>query len=123
MPSVRVGGAVTGLLCQTRPPEWWETGDPGNRLAIGLCRVCPGREECAAGARGEAGVIRAGVAYLERGGVAEICHCGYPDDRRADYRRSYACCRRCAVPRLRNWSRKRYWAEQYKARKAKGNAN
>lgn len=105
------------FLCQTRPAEWWETGDPGNRLAIGLCGACPGRVECAAGVRAEAGVIRAGVAYTEQGKVALICHCGYPDDRRQDPRRPARCCRWCELPKVRNWSRREYWKSYYQRRR------
>lgn len=107
-------------LCVSRPPDWWETGDDGNRLALAICRVCPVREECAAGSLREAGVIRAGVAYTERGKVARICSCGYPDDKLPDPRRTTTLCRRCLPPPLRAWrqDRRRYWAEYYRRRKA-----
>lgn len=28
--------------CVTLDPEWWDTGDDGNRLALMLCDLCPG---------------------------------------------------------------------------------
>lgn len=107
-------------LCATRPADWWETGDGGNRLALALCRVCPAQPACAATASREAGVIRAGVAYTERGRVARICSCGYPDDKLPDPRRTTSLCRRCEVPLLRAWrqDRRRYWADYYRRRKA-----
>jgi hypothetical protein len=108
-------------LCETRPPEWWETGDPGNRLAMLLCGVCPARQRCADTSTGEYGVVRAGVAYLDCGRVAPICHCGRPI---ATYRgRTLSgCCATCRVPTLRAWrqDRRKYWAEYYRQRKAKG---
>lgn len=113
-------------LCFGQPPEHWDTGDPGNRLALTLCRVCPLRrgETCDAGEpdRRPFGVIRAGVAYNERGGVCELCGCGYPIDDLPDVRRHITECRRCRVPRLRSWdrtfqSRRAYFAACYQRRK------
>mgnify|MGYP001163052938 CR=1 FL=1 len=115
-------------LCFGKPPEQWDTGDDGNRLALALCRVCPLRQgdDCAAGEpdRRPFGVIRAGVAYNERGGRCEICACGYPIDELPDARRDIRECRRCRAPRLRSWDRtfydrRQYFAKQWKKRKAR----
>lgn len=101
---------MTGL-CFTQPPEYWDTGDPGNRLALGLCRVCPLRDgdDCAAGLPDQRphGVIRAGVAYNERGGVCPTCdRCGYPVDDLPDRRRpTPPGCKHCRVPQLQSWQR------------------
>ena len=116
-------------LCETRPYEWWDTGDSGNRLALALCRVCPMRdgETCRAGQldRRPTGVIRAGVAYNERGGVCPICdRCGYPNDDLPERKRTRAPgCRHCRVPQLHSWarrflSRSAYNAAGYRRRKA-----
>ncbi|RLK13300.1 hypothetical protein DER29_4317 [Micromonospora sp. M71_S20] len=111
---------MTAALCATRPADWWDLGDDGNRLALAICRVCPVQTACAATADREAGVIRAGIAYLERGQVAPICQCGYPDDKRLDPRRTTVLCRRCHVPNLRAWrqDRRRYWSDYYRRHKA-----
>lgn len=69
--------AVTAL-CRGKPADWWETGDGGNRLALTICRACPARPRCAAAARDECGVVRAGIAYSDTGKVLPVCHCGYP---------------------------------------------
>lgn len=63
-------------LCRTRPADWWDLGDDGNRLALAICAACPVLDRCAPGRHH--GVIRAGVAWAERGGRADICGCGYP---------------------------------------------
>jgi len=66
-------------LCRTRPEDWWEFGDAGNRLALTLCRVaCPVLEACAARDPGSAGVIRAAVAWTNAGKPAAMCPCGRP---------------------------------------------
>ncbi len=66
-------------LCRTRPADWWDVGDDGNRLAMTLCRLaCPVIAECAATAGDEAGVVRAGIAYADTGRVLDICPCGRP---------------------------------------------
>lgn len=101
---------MTGL-CFTRPSEHWDTGNPGNRLALALCRVCPLRqgEDCRAGLDDPrpTGVIRAGVAYNERGGRCDICAtCGYPVDDLPDRRRpTPPGCRHCRVPQPKSWQR------------------
>jgi hypothetical protein len=67
-------------LCRTRPADWWEVGDDGNRLAIALCRLaCPVIAQCATAAGDqEAGVVRAGIAYADTGRVLDVCGCGRP---------------------------------------------
>jgi len=66
-------------ICRTRPSDWWETGDDGNRLAMTLCRIaCPVLTDCAAHACDEAGVVRAGTAYADTGRVLTVCPCGRP---------------------------------------------
>lgn len=116
-------------LCVGKPPEHWDTGDDGNRLALALCRVCPVRNgnTCDAGepdAR-PTGVIRAAVAYNQRGGVCPICDvCGYPvDDLPSPSRRQPPGCRHCRVPKVQSWARhymtrKAYFAAYYRRRKA-----
>lgn len=70
------------VICVTRPADWWDTGDGGNRLALGYCSVCPSRSgtTCTAGLPDPHphGVIRAGVAYSDSGKALPICSCGYP---------------------------------------------
>lgn len=78
------GPAVTRPRCQGPPPEYWDIGDDGNRLALMLCDVCPRRRgtECDAGLAdpNPHGVIRAGVPYSEAGNAISICIiCGYPN--------------------------------------------
>ncbi|MEU7771251.1 hypothetical protein AB0C44_07985 [Micromonospora taraxaci] len=110
-------------LCFTQPPEFWETGDDGNRLALALCRACPLRrgDTCGAGLPDPkpTGVIRAGVAYNERGGVCPICvTCGYPVADLPHRRQPEGeGCRYCRVPTPKAWSRKAYWAARYRAKK------
>lgn len=113
-------------LCVDQPPEHWDTGDRGNRLALALCRVCPARdgEVCTVGQpdRRPFGVIRAGVAYNERGRRCEICDCGYPNDDIDKGRDRPPGCRQCRVPVLRSWartfmSRREYNAAGYERRK------
>lgn len=113
--------------CVGQPPEFWDTGDDGNRLALALCRVCPARrgEECQLGEPDPrpTGVIRAGVAWNERGGRCPICDtCGYPVDDLPDPRRERTGCRHCRAPKLRSWDRtfmdrKQYFATYYQRRK------
>lgn len=95
-------------LCATRPAEWWDTGDDGNRLALALCRVCPNVVPCAAGDRKPRGVVRAGVVYGDAGELP-LCGCGYP---------FLARCRRCD-PAWPKWWRGPYDHERYLVRKAK----
>ncbi|MFE9955862.1 hypothetical protein [Micromonospora sp. NPDC005299] len=117
--------------CVGQPPEFWDTGDPGNRLALQLCAVCPARrdENCLVGEpdRKPFGVIRAGVAYNERGGRCPTCDCGYPVDDLPDARRQLTGCRHCRVPKLRSWdstfmNRQAYQAKRWQTRKAKAKA-
>lgn len=64
-------------LCATRPSDWWMVPDGGNRLALGLCSVCPALPTC--GTDREYGVIRAGVAWDDEGRVLALCSCGRPE--------------------------------------------
>jgi hypothetical protein len=106
-------------LCETRPTDWWETGDEGNRLALLLCGVCPARVRCAETSTGEYGVVRAGVAYQDDGRVAAICDCGQPIDTYRG-RTLSGCCGWCRVPLVKAWrqDRRRYWAEFYRKHRA-----
>lgn len=61
--------------CQTRNPEWWETGNDGNRLALMLCRICTG---CPDNDPRPTGVIRSEVAYGDDSKPRGQCACGYP---------------------------------------------
>ena len=108
--------------CFTQPAEFWDTGDPGNRLALALCRVCPLRqgEDCRAGLADPrpAGVIRAGVAFNERGGRCDICPtCGYPMDDLPDRRRpdKPVGCRHCRPPQPTSWQRRFMTRPEYMA--------
>lgn len=60
--------------CQVRPAHWWDTGDPNNRKAVGICNTCPYRAGCVP-ADGEeaAGTIRAGVVYDDAGRPTSLC--------------------------------------------------
>ena len=118
-------------LCVGQPPEFWDTGNDGNRLALALCRVCPARdgEDCTVGEpdRRPFGVTRGAVAYNERGGRCDLCACGYPMDELPDVRRHLTECRRCRTPQLRSWdrtfqSRKAYFAAQWLKRKGRKEA-
>lgn len=110
---------MTRARCRTLPSDWWDTGDDGNRLALMLCRSCPVLEHCGQ-SRGEAGVIRAGVAYGETGKVLPLCACGYPNLHQPGWNApANVLCHRCAVPKLRRWnpSRKTYWARRWQQRR------
>lgn len=73
------GDWIDRATCRRLPPEWWESGDDGNRLAMSLCRgACPVRGECADSEPRSVGVIRAGVAYSDVGTVLRLCPCGRP---------------------------------------------
>lgn len=69
---------ITQALCRGRPPQWWETGDTGNRLAMTLCRHCPIRALCPQLDPEPVGVVHAGVAYDDDGNPCRICECGQP---------------------------------------------
>jgi hypothetical protein len=86
-------------ICRTRPWDWWETGDGGNRLAMTLCRVaCPVVADCAQADPAPIGMIRAGVAYSNTGLPLLVCPCGRPIDRQGA-RRDW--CRTCEPPDVR----------------------
>ncbi|MGC4886748.1 hypothetical protein [Micromonospora sp. DT227] len=86
--------------CRSLPSEWWDTDDDGSRLALAICRSCPERRgaECVAGRPDDepAGVIRAGVAYNDRGIALPLCECGYPQVAYAGG--TVGPCPRCVVP-------------------------
>lgn len=64
-------------LCQ-RQPDWWTTGDDGNRLARTIClTACPRRTACRR-KPGKASRIRAGVAHDTTGQPLPTCPCGRP---------------------------------------------
>lgn len=91
-----MSGWRSRALCRTRPADWWEVGDDGNRLAIQLCVVaCPVRDRCLRGDPAPHGVIRGGVAYLDTGDRAAVCGCGRPV---APARLSSTSCRACDPP-------------------------
>lgn len=107
-------------LCVGQPPELWEVGDDGNRLALALCRVCPQLGWCSSTSVDERGVIRAGVAYGDTGRVLPVCRCGYPNRKQPAWDGTVnPLCHRCAPPPSRTWDpdRKKYWREQYRRRK------
>jgi hypothetical protein len=94
--------AVTRPPC-TRVPDWWDTGDGGNRLALMICGVCRFRTgtACTAGQPDPQphGVIRAGVAYNDAGTPLPLCPCGYPQ---TAYRGgAIGRCPWCAPPTMR----------------------
>lgn len=82
-------------LCEGRVPEYWETGDDGNRLALMLCNVCPARvdTDCNAGTPDPTptGVIRAGVPYDDDSRPLPVGDCGYPHQYDTP-------CRLCVIP-------------------------
>lgn len=84
---------MSRLLCVGKPPEWWDTGDGGNRLALGICGLCPVNPRCGRSDRRPYGVIRAGTAYDDAGTPLQLCGCGYP--RPAD---NLNPCPRCTIP-------------------------
>ena len=107
---------MTRALCTTRPADWWDLGDDGNRLALGLCRVCPSLKRCADGDPRPHGVIRAAVAFADTGVPLPVCDCGYPH---TTYRGGVVtCCTRCRVPAVPLMSRKAYWAARHRQRRA-----
>lgn len=88
------GGGVTWMLdalCRTRPSDWWDLGDDGNRLAIALCSACPVRSSCQTGDEEPHGVVRAGVAYRDSGERCDVCPCGRPIPTRRDSGECYLC--------------------------------
>lgn len=85
-------------LCVGRPPEWWYTGDDGNRLALAFCRACPFRPRCPVGDPRPHGVIRAGFAYTDSGARLPLCVCGYPHV--TNNVKPMTRCPRCKLPGL-----------------------
>lgn len=100
--------------CIGKSPEWWDTGDDGNRLAILLCQQCPTADWCRRRVPNPCGVIVAGVANADlNGGRRPLpqCGCGYPVVRQ---RPGNPMCTRCDPPPvamppivLREWERLR----------------
>lgn len=66
-------------MCATRPADWWVVPDDGNRLALGLCSVCPELLRCSDGDPEPHGVIRGGIAYSADGQPLDLCSCGRPE--------------------------------------------
>lgn len=102
------GGWAGRALCRTRPVDWWEWGDGGNRLALLLCQVCPVLVECGdpsllGGDPLPTGVIRAGRAWDGMGVAVPLCPCGYPVGRppMGPRRGDAGLCQGCRVPRVR----------------------
>jgi hypothetical protein len=81
-------------LCASLPADWWDTGDPGNRLALQICGRCTG---CPDDDPQPHGVIRRGVAYFDTGKAVPICpSCGRPN---VSYRGgAVGLCSSCTVP-------------------------
>lgn len=100
-------------LCASRPAEHWDTGDDGNRLALLLCDICPARIRCPQADPRPHGVIRAAVAYDDKGHALDRCHCGYP----RTSRRPGHCCRWCSVHTLPALPRQFYFWLRYKRRR------
>lgn len=104
---------VTPRPCETRPEDWWEFGDDGNRLAVLLCATCPGCLFVTAGQpRGVVthwnprGVIVDGVPYDDHGRRHALCPCGYPSVNPADRHRNSTKsqpCKRCKLPDISLW--------------------
>jgi hypothetical protein len=70
--------------CHRLPADWWESGDPGNRLAMTICRTaCTVRDQCDQADPQPAGIVHAGVAYNDRGEPYPTCPCGNPVIRRS----------------------------------------
>ena len=122
-----VGGGGVNAVCARRPAEWWETGDPGNRLAMLLCRnacglldACPGIED------GRAyGMVAAGRVWSDFGRPLRLCGCGRPVvvRSRAPGRGASGMCRTCDPPPPLVWpprrlSRTTYWRKQKRMRRA-----
>lgn len=78
-------------LCRTLPEDWWDLPSDGNRLAMGICSVCPVRVRCGQGDPDPRGVVRAGVAYRDTGEVASVCPCGRPIPTRRDRGECFTC--------------------------------
>lgn len=94
-------------LCRTRPADWWEVGDDGNRLALAICSVCPVIDRCSG--TEEFGVIRGGVAWDGRGERLGLCPCGrpVPYPGRAG---CYACLPDARIPLVRVRRKRRRWS-------------
>jgi hypothetical protein len=85
--------------CETREPEWWDTGDDGNRLALKLCAICPG---CFDDDPKPYGVIRRGVPFGDDSKPRALCACGYPAENlnKVKTRNPVQLCRRCQLPSM-----------------------
>lgn len=92
---------ATTRPCMTRDPQWWDTGNDGNRLAIMLCRICRG---CPDNDPRPCGVIRGGVAYGDDSHPRVLCPCGYPAEAwNKNGRDSVQLCRRCQLPDMERY--------------------
>lgn len=95
-------------LCASLPSDWWDLGDPGNRLALALCSVCPALKLCPSGDPEPHGVIRGGVAWGDDGERLPLCPCGYPTP--YEWRaQCYRCLpsKRTVIPRAKHRGRPR----------------
>jgi hypothetical protein len=89
---------VTAVLCRTRPPEYWETGNAGNQLALLICGRCSG---CPDDDPDPHGVIRQGVAFSDFGNPLPPCsNCGAPNTTYTGGDPSAKRCKRCAEPQV-----------------------
>ena len=83
-------------LCAGRDPDWWTTGDPGNRLAVMICRRCT---SCPGDDPTPHGVIRQGVAYSDTGIALPACsNCGAPNAAYLGGPAEFSRCDTCATP-------------------------
>jgi hypothetical protein len=99
-----------------RNPGWWDTGDPGNRLAALLCAACPARARCEAAEERSYGVVRAGTIWTDAGHPAPLCGCGRPILGRARH------CTTCDPPWPRRWDQQTVWRQQKRRQRARTEA-
>jgi hypothetical protein len=89
---------MTAQLCHTRPPEYWDSGNAGNRLALLICGQCTG---CPEGDPKPHGVIRQGVAYSDEGLPLPPCsNCGAPNLTYTGGDPSAKVCSTCVDPKV-----------------------
>ena len=89
---------MTAQLCRGRPADWWETGDPGNALAVLICGLCAG---CPDNDLEPHGVIRRGIAYSDAGKPLPPCsNCAMPNTAFTGGDASRKRCTSCADPTI-----------------------